>query len=109
MHFDVGLQRFLRSVRLRADCALVQSLPQVRHLVQFQDVIVGERFATDIARVRSFTCPIKLLQLNGKHYKESSIITCMRSRMNFELFGTGESFVANGAHVWLLSCVNEIS
>lgn len=56
MHFDVSLQRFLGSVRLGADGALVQPLAQVRHLMQFQDVIVGERFTAHVASVRPFTC-----------------------------------------------------
>lgn len=56
MHFDVSLERLLGSVRLGADGALVEPLAQVGHLMQFQDVIVGERFPADVASVRPFTC-----------------------------------------------------
>lgn len=53
------------------------------HLMQFQHVIVSERLAADIARVR--------------------FLASVGARVNLELLGTGESFVAALAHVRLLT------
>ena len=55
MHFNVSLECLFGAVRLRADGALVEPLAQMSHLVQFENVVVCERFATDVARIRPLT------------------------------------------------------